>query len=52
MHYDPNLDRSEEFGWKKWSEEQQPTEEEQEKWAKWSVFVSTKISLLALLLQY
>jgi hypothetical protein len=32
VHYDPRLDRSKEFGWKKVCDESVPTEEEQEFW--------------------
>jgi len=32
VHYDPKLDRSEEFGWKKVCDESVPTEQEQEFW--------------------
>ena len=32
VHYDPQLDRSEEFGWKKVCDEHVPTEQEQLFW--------------------
>ena len=32
VHYDPKLDRSEEFGWKKVCDEHVPTEAEQAFW--------------------
>jgi hypothetical protein len=32
VHYDPQLDRSEEMGWKKYCDELVPTEQEQEFW--------------------
>jgi hypothetical protein len=34
IHYDPKLDRSEEFGWKKVCDEHVPTEEEQDLWSR------------------
>ena len=51
MKYDPNLDRSEEFGWKKWSEEPKPTEEEQEKWSKIILLFSGKLAAVAVLVE-
>jgi len=33
MQYRPDLDRSEEAGWKKYCEERQPTEQEQQRWS-------------------
>jgi hypothetical protein len=32
IYYDPNKDRSEEFGWKKVCDERIPSEEEQDRW--------------------
>jgi hypothetical protein len=32
VQYDPQKDRSEEFGWKKVCDEHQPTEAEQHRW--------------------
>ena len=34
IHYDPQLDRSEEMGWRKVCDEHVPTEQEQEFWAR------------------
>jgi hypothetical protein len=34
VDYDPKLDRSEEFGWKKYCDESVPTEAEQEFWGR------------------
>jgi hypothetical protein len=51
MYYDPKLDRSEEAGWKKWCDEEQPTEEEQVKWSKISLLFSAKLGALAFLLE-
>lgn len=33
-YYDPTKDRSNEFDWKKYCDEQQPTELEQNRWSK------------------
>jgi hypothetical protein len=52
MHYDPDKDQSERFGWKKWCEEEQPTEEEQNRWGKWSLVIIGKLTALGFILQY
>jgi|APGre2960657373_1045057.scaffolds.fasta_scaffold364807_1 hypothetical protein len=50
MHYDPKLDRSEEFGWKKYSEEAQPTEQEQQFWGRVMIVFSLCLIVLAFVL--
>ena len=51
MYYDPDKDRSEEFGWKKWCEEQKATEEEQNRWGKITLLVTAKLTGLTFLLE-
>ena len=51
MFYDPDKDRSEEFGWKKWCDERKPSEEEQNRWSKISALVAAKVATLGLLLE-
>jgi hypothetical protein len=48
IHYDPDLDRSEEAGWKKYSHETVPTEQEQQFWA--GVTLGCPLVILVLLL--
>lgn len=50
MHYDPEKDRSEDFGWKKAKDEYRPSEEEQRRWAWYSLLVSIKLTAVALIL--
>jgi hypothetical protein len=52
LYYDPNQDRSEEFGWKKVCDEQKATEEEQDRWGKWSLVIIAKLTALGFILQY
>jgi len=52
MHYDPDKDQSERFGWKKWREEERPTEEEQNRWGKWSLAIIAKLTALGFIPQY
>jgi hypothetical protein len=47
IHYNPDLDRSEDFGWKKYSDETVPTEAEQQAWA--LVMISCPLASLVLL---
>ena len=46
MKYDLNLDRSERYGWKKWHEDRQPTEEEQDRWSLYTIIFSLVMTVL------
>ncbi len=49
VEYDPDKDRSEEFGWKKIQDETQPTEQEQDAWAGytlWGVVVFCLVTMI------
>jgi hypothetical protein len=48
IHYDPDLDRSEDFGWKKYFDETVPTEQEQQFWA--GITLGCPLVILVLLL--
>jgi hypothetical protein len=48
VHYDPKLDRSEEFGWLKVCDESVPTEAEQVFWGHITVVVTVALAALAL----
>lgn len=50
MHYDPNKDHSEEFDWKKYSNEHIPTEEDQDYWSKVIILFSIISGLTAILI--
>lgn len=50
MYYDPEKDRSEEFGWKKVQDETHPTEQEQDRWAAISVAVVVSLAVTGVLL--
>jgi hypothetical protein len=47
--YDSKFDRSEEFGWKKWEDEERCNEEEQNKWSKIIVIFAIVLSVLVLI---
>jgi hypothetical protein len=49
LHYDPKLDRSEEFGWKKVCDEHVPTAAEQEFWGRVTVVFTVALAALALI---
>jgi hypothetical protein len=51
MYYDPDKDRSEEFGWKKVCDEEKPSEEEESLWTKITLLVIAKLTGLTLLLE-
>ena len=48
VHYNPKLDRSEQAGWKKYSDEAVPTEAEQTFWGHITVVVTVALAALAL----
>jgi len=50
MHYDPNKDRSEEFGWEKHCYDHIPTEEEQDYWSKIIISASIICGLIVILI--
>jgi hypothetical protein len=47
VYYDPKLDRSEEFGWKKVCDEAVPTAEEQKFWG--NVMIGYAVFMIAVL---
>jgi hypothetical protein len=49
VHYDPKLDRSEEFGWKKVCDEAVPTEAEQKFWGRITVVFAVVVAALVLI---
>jgi hypothetical protein len=50
MKYDESQDQSERFGWKKWCEEERPTEEEQNRWGYIGVLSTAVITTAVLVL--
>ena len=50
MNYRPELDRSEDFGWKKVSEETRPTEDEQQRWSLISIVVAVALGIMVLII--
>jgi hypothetical protein len=50
VHYDPKLDRSEEAGWKKYSDEAVPTDAEQKFWGRITVVFAVAVAVVALAL--
>jgi hypothetical protein len=51
VQYDPNKDRSEEFGWKKICDQHISTEEEQDRWGKILVIFSLLLIATVFLLR-
>jgi len=52
MYYDPDKDRSEEFGWKKVCDESKATPEEESLWTKITLFITANLAGIALLLEF
>ena len=49
MIYRPENDRSEDFGWKKVSEETRPTEDQQQRWSLISIVVAVALGKIAII---
>ena len=50
VYYNSNLDRSEEFGWKKLCDEHVPTEDEQDRWGTRLILAASILSSLVLII--
>ena len=48
--YDPELDHSEHYGWKRTCDEHVPTEQEQDRWGRWSLLVIAIHTVISLTL--
>lgn len=49
VEYDPDKDRSEEFGWKKVKDEYVPTEQEQDAWAGYILWLVVVFCLVTMI---
>lgn len=52
MQYDPAKDRSENYEWKKYAEERNPSDEEQLLWSKITVIFSCILASLVLIMEF
>ena len=51
VHYDPDKDQSEKYGWKKVRDERVPTEEEQDRWGKIAIVISAKLAMIPIFME-